>query len=182
MGTGNILTGSAKLLVKLNGQGSRSIDLMTDSFTIGRKAENDLPIDDPTVSSRHAKIVRVQSVYFVEDLKSTNGTAVNGKPAEEKLDRLRAGIRLADGTTAPARVQIIEYEPEKNLTWLEIVIHEGWNRQVRRMCEAIGHPVEKLKRVRFAFLTLAGVRRGHYRYLEPEEVDQLKSLAGLVKI
>lgn len=85
MGTGNILTGSAKLLVKLNGQGSRSIDLMTDSFTIGRKADNDLPIDDPTVSSRHAKIVRVQSVYFVEDLKSTNGTAVNGKP----VDRLQ---------------------------------------------------------------------------------------------
>lgn len=85
MGTGNILTGSAKLLVKLNGQGSRSIDLMTDTFTIGRKGDNDLPIDDPTVSSRHAKIVRVQSVYFVEDLKSTNGTAVNGKP----VDRLQ---------------------------------------------------------------------------------------------
>src|SRR5574338_469106 len=85
MGTGNIITGSAKLLVKLNGQGSRSIDLMMDSFTIGRRGDNDLPIDDPTVSSRHAKIARVQSVYFVEDLKSTNGTAVNGKP----VDRLQ---------------------------------------------------------------------------------------------
>ena len=80
MGTGNIITGSAKLLVKLNGQGSRSIDLMMDSFTIGRRGDNDLPIDDPTVSSRHAKIARVQSVYFVEDLKSTHGTAVNRKP------------------------------------------------------------------------------------------------------
>ncbi len=81
-GMGNIVTDSAKLLVKLHGQGSRSIDLTTDSFTIGRKADNDLPIDDHTVSSRHAKIVRVQSVYFLEDLKSTNGTAVNGKPIE----------------------------------------------------------------------------------------------------
>ena len=90
---GNILTDSAKLLVKLHGQGSRSIDLTADSFTIGRKAENDLPIDDHTVSSRHAKIVRVQSVYFLEDLKSTNGTAVNGKPVD------RAQLHDADVIT-----------------------------------------------------------------------------------
>ena len=82
MAMGNIVAGSAKLLVKLHGQGSRSIDLETDSFTIGRKGENDLSIDDPTVSSRHAKIVRIQSVYFLEDLKSTNGTAVNGKAVD----------------------------------------------------------------------------------------------------
>ena len=78
----NTVSDSAKLLVKLHGHGSRSIELMGDSFTIGRKADNDLPIDDHTVSSRHAKIVRVQSVYFIEDLKSTNGTAVNGKTIE----------------------------------------------------------------------------------------------------
>ena len=90
---GDTLTDSAKLLVKLHGQGSRSIDLTTDSFTIGRKPDNDLPIDDHTVSSRHAKIVRVQSVYFLEDLKSTNGTAVNGKPVE------RAQLHDADVIT-----------------------------------------------------------------------------------
>jgi pSer/pThr/pTyr-binding forkhead associated (FHA) protein len=90
---GNILTDSAKLLVKLHGQGSRSIDLTADSFTIGRKLDNDLPIDDHTVSSRHAKIVRVQSVYFLEDLKSTNGTAVNGRPVE------RAQLHDADVIT-----------------------------------------------------------------------------------
>ena len=75
-------TESAKLLVKLHGQGSRTIELRTDSFTIGRKADNDLPIEDHTVSSHHARIVRIQSVYFVEDLKSTNGTMLNGKPIE----------------------------------------------------------------------------------------------------
>jgi pSer/pThr/pTyr-binding forkhead associated (FHA) protein len=79
---GNIVTEAVKLIVKLQGQGSRTIELTSDSFTIGRKADNDLPIDDHTVSSRHAKIVRVQSVYFIEDLKSTNGTAVNSKPIE----------------------------------------------------------------------------------------------------
>ena len=93
MGMGDIITASAKLLVKLHGQGSRSIDLTADSFTIGRKVDNDLPIDDHTVSSHHAKIVRVQSVYFVEDMKSTNGTSVNGKFVE------RAQLHDADVIT-----------------------------------------------------------------------------------
>ena len=73
---------SAKLLVKVHGQASRTIDLGRDSFTIGRKVDNDLALDDHTVSSHHARIVRVQSVYFVEDLKSTNGTTLNGKLIE----------------------------------------------------------------------------------------------------
>lgn len=87
------ITDSAKLLVKIQGQGSRTIDIAQDSFTIGRKSDNDLAIDDHTVSSRHARIVRVQSVYFLEDLKSTNGTALNGKPIE------RAQLRDADVVT-----------------------------------------------------------------------------------
>jgi pSer/pThr/pTyr-binding forkhead associated (FHA) protein len=73
---------SAKLLVKLHGQSSRTIDLVRDTFTIGRKVDNDLVIEDHTVSSHHAKIVRIQSVYFVEDLKSTNGTIQNEKTIE----------------------------------------------------------------------------------------------------
>jgi len=73
---------TARLIVKVQGQGSRTIELTRASLTIGRKADNDLPIDDHTVSSRHARIVRVQSVYFVEDLKSTNGTTLNGRPIE----------------------------------------------------------------------------------------------------
>lgn len=73
---------SAKLLVKVHGQGSRTMDLGRDSFTIGRKVDNDLVLDDHTVSSHHARIVRVQSVFFLEDLQSTNGTTLNGKPIE----------------------------------------------------------------------------------------------------
>ncbi len=72
----------AKLLVKLHGQGSRTLELVADSFAIGRKADNDLAIDDQTISSHHARIVKVQSVFFVEDLKSTNGTSVNEKRIE----------------------------------------------------------------------------------------------------
>ncbi|MDR3591463.1 MAG: pseudouridine synthase [Negativicutes bacterium] len=102
---------------------------------------------------------------------------VVGKPTEEKLDRLRIGIRLEDGITAPARIRLVEHSSEKNTSRLEIIISEGRNRQVRRMCEAIGHPVDKLKRVKFAFLTLEGLRRGRYRQLSPEEVQELKALA-----
>ena len=69
----------AKLLVKLHGKGSRHIELTHEILTIGRKADNALAIEDPAVSGHHARIVKVQAVFFLEDLKSTNGTAINGQ-------------------------------------------------------------------------------------------------------
>jgi pSer/pThr/pTyr-binding forkhead associated (FHA) protein len=71
---------SAALLVKLHGKGSRSIELTQETLTIGRKADNVLAIEDPAVSGHHARIVKVQAVFFLEDLMSTNGTAINGRP------------------------------------------------------------------------------------------------------
>ena len=112
------------------------------------------------------------------EIGKTYVATVVGRPSEEKLDRLRIGITLEDGVTAPARVKLTGYDPEKNAATLQIVIHEGRNRQIRRMCEAIGHPVDKLKRTEFAFLTLEGVQRGRYRRLEPEEVDKLRQMAA----
>lgn len=111
------------------------------------------------------------------EIAKTYRAKVLGKPPEEKLDRLRTGIKLEDGLTAPARVNTIDYEREKDLTTVEIVIFEGRNRQVRRMFEAIGHPVRQLKRIKFAFLTLIGLRRGAYRHLEPAEVENLRNIA-----
>lgn len=70
----------ATLLVKLHGQGSQYIELTLETLTIGRKADNTLVIEDPAVSGHHARIVKVQAVFFLEDLMSTNGTAINGKP------------------------------------------------------------------------------------------------------
>ncbi len=116
-----------------------------------------------------------------QEISKTYLAEVSGIPSEEKLDLLRAGIRLEDGQTAPARVRVLDRAEDNSHTQLEIIIHEGRNRQVRRMCEAIGHPVNKLKRVKFAFLTLVGVRRGTYRHLEREEVASLKELAGTAK-
>lgn len=73
------LSQPATLLVKLPGQGSRHFELNHETLTIGRKADNTLVIEDPAVSGHHARIVKIQAVYFLEDLMSTNGTAINGR-------------------------------------------------------------------------------------------------------
>jgi len=101
---------------------------------------------------------------------------VQGIPSEDQLDLLRIGIKLEDGVTAPAKVNILDIDPSHNITTFEITIHEGKNRQVRRMCDAIGYPVKNLKRIKFATLTLEGLRRGQYRLLSVDEVENLKTI------
>lgn len=101
---------------------------------------------------------------------------VHGLPSKEKIMQLQNGVRLEDGLTAPAQVDFLGYDQEKDLSALEISIHEGKNRQIRRMCEAIGHPVKNLKRTKYDFLDLEGLRRGQYRHLTPNEVAKLKRL------
>lgn len=105
---------------------------------------------------------------------------VSGIAPEEKLDLLRAGIKLEDGMTAPAKIEIVEYDYERKLTVLRFTIHEGRNRQIRRMCEKIGFLVKQLRRTEFAFFTLAGLKRGQYHQLTMQEVEQLKQIAQKV--
>ena len=104
---------------------------------------------------------------------------LRGIPTEAELGRLREGIALEDGMTAPARARLVEQSPERNESRVEIIIHEGRNRQVRRMCSAIGHEVTALKRTEFAGLSLSGTARGHYRRLTDTELAHLKTLAGM---
>jgi len=78
----DIMIRAPKLIVKYQGTVIREIELQAAELTIGRKGDNDLSIEDPSVSGRHAKIVKIQSVFFVEDLHSTNGTLVNNKPID----------------------------------------------------------------------------------------------------
>jgi 23S rRNA pseudouridine2605 synthase len=91
-----------------------------------------------------------------------------GALREGDLRRLREGIELDDGRTAPARVR--QVRPGL----LEITIHEGRKRQVRRMCDAVGHPVERLERVAFGPLRLAGLKEGAARRLSPAEIERLR--------
>lgn len=102
---------------------------------------------------------------------------VKGIPLKEQLRPLEHGIVLEDGKTAPARVKMLSSERKADKAIIEITIHEGKNRQVRRMFDAIGFPVQKLVRERFAFLSLHGLNAGEWRELTNHEVKQLRVLA-----
>ncbi len=102
---------------------------------------------------------------------------VKGIPTVEKLKKLRNGIELEDGKTAPAKVKMLSFDKRKNTAIVRLTIYEGRNRQVRRMFEAIGHPVLKLKREAYGFLDLRGMNPGDVRPLKPHEVKRLKELA-----
>ncbi|MBA3407733.1 MAG: rRNA pseudouridine synthase, partial [Solirubrobacterales bacterium] len=91
---------------------------------------------------------------------------------EPALRRLREGVKLDDGVTAPARVRRLT--PDR----LEIVLHEGRKRQVRRMCEAVGHRVVTLERVAFGPLRLGDLPLGGHRRLSAAEVEQLRRTGG----
>jgi 23S rRNA pseudouridine2605 synthase len=98
---------------------------------------------------------------------------VEGEPDDTTLARLAKGITLDDGATAPARVRRIG--PSR----IEVELHEGRKHQVKRMLEAVGHPVRRLHRPRYAGLTLDGLRAGQWRELEQDEVEELRRRAGL---
>ncbi len=101
----------------------------------------------------------VDKVYIAE---------VQGRPAPETLRRLAEGIELEDGPTAPARARLVA--PNR----VELTIHEGRKHQVKRMLEAVGHPVRRLHRSRYAGLDLAGLEAGEWRELSAKEVAGLK--------
>jgi 23S rRNA pseudouridine2605 synthase len=107
----------------------------------------------------------------------TYHATVKGVPHGNLLEKLKSGINLDDGVTAPAEVDYFDVNPETNESIIEITIYEGRNRQVRRMFETIGYPLVKLKRVRFGFLSVAGVSRGKFRPLSVVEVKELTDSA-----
>ena len=100
---------------------------------------------------------------------------IEGNVKSEELRILQEGVMLEDGITVPAKVRLIK--KGDTISIIEIIIHEGRKRQVKRMCAAIGHPVISLKRTALGFLTLKGVEPGHYRHLNQKEVEQLKAIA-----
>ena len=103
---------------------------------------------------------------------------VTHKLEPDDVQALRRGVRLDDGMTAPCEVEILDAPDSRTIG---IILREGRNRQVRRMLEALGYSVRKLDRIAFADLTLEGLKRGAWRYLEEDEVRRLKNLARAVK-
>ena len=112
------------------------------------------------------------------EIEKTYIAKAQGVVTGEDIKKLCRGIMLEDGMTAPARAKLLERADNGSWCRVQLTIHEGRNRQVRRMLQALGHRVQELKRVAFAGLTLEGVPRGGYRSLTGEEVARLKKIAG----
>ena len=113
-------------------------------------------------------------------------------PTDEALRQLKAGLVLADGKTLPAKVRRLDAEPDLPprdppirarlsvpTCWLELTLTEGRNRQVRRMLEAVGHPVRDLQRTAYGSLRLGRLKEANWRRLRPFEVTALRRAAGL---
>lgn len=111
------------------------------------------------------------------EFNKTYEAVVKGIPREEDLDKLRKGILLEDGLTSPA--EVVKLRDHRNESIIRITIHEGKNRQVRRMFQHIQFPVLQLKRIQYGFLTLKGLKVGEYRLLEAEEISKLKKMVQL---
>ncbi|HEX6310523.1 MAG TPA: pseudouridine synthase [Acidimicrobiia bacterium] len=109
----------------------------------------------------------VEKAYLVE---------VEGVPSRATLRRLRQGVDLDDGPTAPARARIVQARGDSAA--VELVIHEGRNRQVRRMCERVGHPVRRLVRTRIGPVSDRRLGPGEWRPLRRREVRALFEAAG----
>ncbi len=107
----------------------------------------------------------------------TYRTKVKGLPTQQAMQRLRSGVMLDGRRTAPASVKKVG-TTGKN-AWLEITVREGRNRQVRRMCSSVDHPVMKLKRTRYGPIRLGNLKPGFYRDLTPTEMEKLQRLGSL---
>ncbi|MCI4354462.1 MAG: pseudouridine synthase, partial [Thermoplasmata archaeon] len=96
---------------------------------------------------------------------------VRGVPTAETLARLRAGVRVDGERMAVDRVRVLEGEGN---AWVEVTLHEGKHHEVKRLLEAVGHPVSKLKRVGLGLLTSRGLEPGEFRHLTPREIRTLR--------
>ena len=110
------------------------------------------------------------------EVEKTYVAKVKGIVTGYEVKKLRQGIVIDNYKTAPAKVKLKSIDKKEKRSILEITIHEGHNQQVRKMFESLGHEVIKLKRERYAFLTLDGVKTGEYRPLTIKEVKRLYSL------
>lgn len=113
-------------------------------------------------------------IHPSREVKKTYRIMVKGIPTGRSMGQLASGIMLEDGKTAPAEVKLKKIENGNAL--LDIAIHEGKNRQVRRMFEAVGHPVIWLKRIAFGSLEIGKMKPGEWRYLTSQEIQALKRL------
>lgn len=112
------------------------------------------------------------------EIEKTYVAKIDGIITMDDLHKLANGVKLEDGKTAPADVYLDSIDKPTKSSRVEITIHEGRNRQVRRMFKALGYEVKALKRIAFAGLTLNRLKRGEYRSLTERELVKLRKLIG----
>ena len=108
------------------------------------------------------------------EIDKTYTVTVKGIVTDEEVEQLRNGVEIEDYTTKPAEVRILKTDIEKDISRLEITIHEGKNRQVRKMCVAVGRKVQALHRSKIGNIVVKDLKLGTWRYLSKQEIEYLK--------
>lgn len=99
---------------------------------------------------------------------------IKGVPTEKKLNKFRKGLKIDNYVTSKAKIEVLKKYNDYSI--VKIAIHEGKNRQIRKMCKKINHPVIKLKRIAIGKIELGNLKKGSWRYLSKEEISYLKEL------
>lgn len=107
------------------------------------------------------------------EVEKTYNVTLKGQVTDEEIEQLRNGVQIENYVTGKAKVKILRIDKEKDLSRVEIIIHEGKNREVRKMCEAIGRKVLALHRTKIGNISVKDLRLGTWRYLKPNEIKSL---------
>ncbi len=107
------------------------------------------------------------------EIDKTYNVTVSGKVDNQEVEKLKNGVDIGDFITSKANVKILKIDEEKNTSRLQITIHEGKNRQIRRMCEAINKKVLSLHRSKIGDISVKDLKIGTWRYLKKSEIDNL---------
>lgn len=107
------------------------------------------------------------------EIEKTYIVTLRGKVLQEEMEKLKNGVKIDDYISGKAKVKIIKYDLEKNETRLEIIIHEGKNREVRKMCETIGKKVLALHRTKIGDIDVKGLELGKYKFLNEDEIKRV---------
>lgn len=114
-----------------------------------------------------------QVTHPKHEIEKTYTVTIKGMITEDEIEMLKKGVKIEDYITRPAKVKILKTEEEKDQCRLEITIHEGKNRQVRKMCEVVGHKVLALHRSKIAGIGVKDLPLGKWRYLNEKEIGRI---------
>ncbi len=107
------------------------------------------------------------------EINKTYQVTVKGKITLDEIEKLKNGVDIEGYITKPAKVRIMKIDEEKDISRIEIIIHEGKNRQIRRMCEGVGRKVLALHRSKIGDISVKDLKLGTWRYLNKQEVESL---------